>query len=591
MPDLPELTSATFCATLVDEWARAGVTDAVVCPGSRSTPMALALADDERIRVHVQIDERSGGFMALGLGMATGRPAIVLTTSGTAAVELHPAVVEAHQSRVPLIACTADRPPELHDVGAPQTIDQTHQLYSSAIRWYCDPGVPDEASRSSWRSLASRVFLASAGSPPGPVHLNLAFRDPLVGRPGPLPDARPGGVPWRSRPTSSPVLPQGEVERLVAQLAGRRGVILAGAGISEPAPVLALAGLLGWPVLADPRSGCRVPDPVVVAHFDSMLRSLGHALVPDVVLGLGAPAASKVLGRWVAASGAQVVLVDRDGAWADAEHVAAEVLPVEPSSLCEALAKSIQALDLDATSGATASLGSAEAGAWLARWQAAESAAGSALEAVLAGHDEPMEPAVAADVVAAVPDGGALVVSSSMPVRDVEWYSEPRSGVRVLANRGANGIDGVVSTALGVALAGGPVVALVGDLAFLHDANALVGASDRDADLTVVVVDNDGGGIFSSLPQRQLLANDRFEQLFGTPHGSDLGALAQSLRIPATVAATRDEVREHLAGAVASGGAKVVVVPTDRGSNAELRGEIHEAVATFLEPGRLEPGS
>ncbi len=571
MGDLPELTSATFCATVVDEWARAGMTEAVICPGSRSSPMALALAADERIRVHVHVDERSAGFIALGLGMATGRPAVVLTTSGTAAVELHPSVVEAHQSRVPLIACTADRPPELRDVGAPQTIDQTHQLYGSAVRWYCDPGVPDEVSRSSWRSLASRVALAASGPPPGPVHLNLAFRDPLVGRSGTPPEGRDGGRPWRVRASASNVLPPEELERLVRMLASTKGVVVAGAGVGEPHPVLALASLLGWPVLADPRSGCRLPDPVVVAHADSVLRSLGHELVPEVVLALGAPPASKVLGQWVAASGARVVLVDRDGSWPDADHLAQDVLAVEPSALCEALAKGIEAIDPGGSR------------AWLSLWNGAEAAASAAIEAVLAGRDDASEPAVARDVVSAVPDGGTLVVSSSMPIRDVEWYSAPRGGVRVLANRGANGIDGVVSTAVGVAMAGEPTVVLVGDLAFLHDANALAAVARRNLDLTVVVVDNGGGGIFSFLPQGTLLPTERFEQLFGTPHDADLVGLARALGVVATAVETRAELAEALSGAMVGDGTHVVVVKApDRRANVDLHAEIHEAVASSI---------
>ncbi len=188
--------AATFCATLVDEWARAGLTDAVVSPGSRSTPMALALAADDRLRLHVFVDERSAAFFALGIGLRTGAPALTLTTSGTAAAELHPAVIEAHHAGIPLLAVTADRPPEAHGVGAPQTIEQG-DLYGRAVRWRADPGVPDPAASPSWRSLAARAVAEArgAGGRPGPVHLNLAFREPLVGRPGPLPPGRVGARP------------------------------------------------------------------------------------------------------------------------------------------------------------------------------------------------------------------------------------------------------------------------------------------------------------------------------------------------------------------------------------------------------------
>src|SRR5580765_3997571 len=179
-------TAATFCATLVDEWVRAGLTDAVVAPGSRSTPMALALATRPEVRLHVHHDERSAAFVALGIGRANGRPAVLLCSSGTAAANFHPAVIEAHHAEVPMLVCTADRPPELRDVAAPQTIDQTG-LYTTAVRWFHDPGVPDDARRSSWRSLAARALANTAGSRAGPVHLKLSFRDPLTGDPAALP--------------------------------------------------------------------------------------------------------------------------------------------------------------------------------------------------------------------------------------------------------------------------------------------------------------------------------------------------------------------------------------------------------------------
>ncbi len=499
--------AATFAATVVDEWARGGVTDAVVAPGSRSTPMALALARHLGIRVHVQVDERSAGFIALGLGLATERPAVVLTTSGTAAVELHPAVVEADLAGVPLLACTADRPPELHGVGAPQTVDQ-RGLYGGSVRLALEPGVPREAASGTWRSLAARAVAAATGVPAGPVHLNLAFAEPLLGEAGPLPPARDDDHPWHRPLAAAP----GDV--VVEELAGRRGVIVAGRGSGDPEAVHALAAALRWPVLADPLSGCRTDRPTTVALFDLLVRAGRRP--PEAVVRFGRPPASKVLAGWLAEVSIQVV-VDPSGRFADPDRrathlVAGGLSPVDPAP-----------------------------DDWLASWQEAEAAAEQALDDAV---EDGTEPAIARAVVRDLGPEHTLVVASSMPVRDVEWFAAP-SPARILANRGANGIDGVISTAVGVALAGGPTVALVGDLAFLHDTNALLGLAGREVDLTIVVIDNDGGGIFSFLPQADDLAAEEFEPLFGTPHGLDLEAIGRAYGVDVRVHRTDRTANVH----------------------------------------------
>lgn len=333
----------SFSATLVDEWHRGGLTDAVIAPGSRSTPLAVALAADGRVRIHVVLDERAAGFVALGLGLASGRPAVVLTTSGTAAVELHPAVVEAHHARVPLLACTADRPPDLHHVGAPQTIVQ-EGLFAGAVRWAHAPGVPDSASAGVWRSLAARALAeATAGPPgPGPVHLNLAFREPLVGHAGPpgVVPGRPSGGPWHVRtPAAAQALaPPADVVRALAG-SGGRGVIVAGAGAGDPAAVSALAAALGWPLLADPRSGCRVPGPCTVAAADALLRVSAFAAgaQPELVLRLGAPWASRVVAEWLASLAVPQWLVDPHGAWMDPGRSATTVVAADPTRLAAAV--------------------------------------------------------------------------------------------------------------------------------------------------------------------------------------------------------------------------------------------------------------
>jgi 2-succinyl-5-enolpyruvyl-6-hydroxy-3-cyclohexene-1-carboxylate synthase len=568
-PPLPADAQATFAATLVDEWVRDGLTDVVVCPGSRSTPLALALADHAGVRLHVHHDERSGAFLALGLGLASGRPAVVLTTSGTAAAELHPAVVEADLAAVPLLVCTADRPPELRDVGAPQAIDQVH-LFGRSVRWFGDPGVPDAGAADRWRAFAARAYATTLGARPGPVHLNLPFREPLVGTAGPLPAARASG-PWTSIVQARSSGPAPEVAHAVADLAGRRGVIVAGACEVSGEVVHATAHALGWPVLADPRSPAWQEASALVAHLDAVLRSARAAdvLRPEVVVRLGPPAASRPVNEWLAGSGAVEVVAGTPG-WSDPSATASVVVEGDASVVLAALAEAAPA---------------APPAGWLDRWQAASAAAVQALDRALAGEQGPSEPGVARDVVRALPARSTLVVSSSMPIRDVERYARPGGGARILANRGANGIDGVVSTAVGVAAAtGGPTALLIGDVAFLHDSNGLLGASSRDIDLVCVVVDNDGGGIFSFLPQARMLAPARFETLFGTPHGLDLVALASAYGIDARrLGPPGDDVAASVAAASAKGGVRVLVVATDRQANTEAHRRIDDAVAAAVD--------
>jgi len=596
-PD-PADVAATFCATLVDEWARGGVTHAVVSPGSRSTPLALAVAADGRLEIEVHHDERSAGFLALGVGLAGGL-AMVMTTSGTAAVELHPAIVEAHQGGVALIVCTADRPPELLDVGAPQTVDQTH-LFGRSVRWFHQPGVPDWRARGSWRSLAARSIAEAVppgGGPAGPVHLNLAFREPLVGTARPLPPGRADGRPWlQARTAPAPgsaeaVASQGWEADLVARAAGR-GVIVAGAG-ADPSAVRRLGPALGWPVLADARFPVanahgvagRSPDLVVIHSFDAVLRSaFAAAHCPRTVLWLGERPASKVLGEWVAGSGSMEVSVRASGRFVDPSHTVELELGGPPEAWCGALLDAARPQDRDP--------------AWQRAWAGAARAAEAAVDETLARHPEPTEPGVArtltriAGCQSAAGAGVDVVVSSSMPIRDVEWFGAFDSDLGVLANRGANGIDGVVSTAVGISVEnrrkgdGRRTALLIGDIALLHDSNGLLGLAGRRVDLTVVVVDNDGGGIFSFLPQRSVLPGDRFEQLFGTPHGVDLAALTRLHGLPVDQPKSGGEVGSAIEAALISGGVKVIVVRTDRAANVAVHDELNAAVASRVATNR-----
>lgn len=537
--------NATFAATLVDEWIRCGVRHAVVAPGSRSTPLAVALAARPELALHVAHDERVAAFVALGLGL-DGTPAILLCTSGTAAVNFHPAVVEAGLSEVPMVVCTADRPPELRGIGAPQTIDQL-RLYGRSVRWFQDAPPPDSSDPDSWRPLARRA-LAHAAT--GPVHLNLPFREPLLGPVGEVPppagsfEAVPRGIT-----TTGPVPPSLDRQRGIIVAGGRSG--------QDRASVVALAERLGWPILADPTSGLR-DAPQAVTSFDALLRHPGFAAdhAPEVVVRVGRAPASKVLSQWIVRSGAPVVQVGGPGVIDPDRNVV---------GFCTLA-------DLDGLAGAAST-------PWMARWRHADGRAEQVLAGLLgdaAGTAPLDEPRVARLVADHLPDGVDLVVSSSMPVRDLEWFGGRRA--RAHANRGANGIDGVMSTALGRAVAGRPTVVLVGDVAFVHDSNVLVGLARRGVDLRIVVLDNDGGGIFSFLPQATTLTPERFEQLFGTPHGTDLLGLAAAHGIPARTAGTGAD----LVGAVTTPGPSLTRVATDRAANVGVHERLNAAVAAAL---------
>jgi 2-succinyl-5-enolpyruvyl-6-hydroxy-3-cyclohexene-1-carboxylate synthase len=560
-----------FALTLVDELARAGVTDACLAPGSRSAPLALALAEHPGVRVHVHLDERSASFFALGLAKRSGRPAVVLCTSGTAAANLHPAVLEADHARAPLLVLTADRPPELRGTGANQAADQL-RLYGPAVRWFCEVGVPadDPAAGRYWRSLASRAWAEATGSPAGPVHLNLAFADPLVERDPAAPaPGRAGGAPWTAAPAGSRVAAPGDVAALAeAVRAAPRGVLVAGWGADlDPGAADAFAAASGWPVLADPLSGAR-RGPAAVSTYDGLLRAPRFAAAhrPDLAVRVGGAPTSKALTAWLDPSVPQV-LVDPAGGWLDPARSASLRLTADPSPLLAATA---------------ALLTAAPSSAWRQQWLEAERLAREAIDGLLDEWAEPFEGRVARDLVGWLPDGGTLVVGSSMPVRDVDAFARPRDGLRFVANRGLSGIDGFVATALGVAAAGEePVAALCGDLSLLHDASSLLGAAGRPRGPVLVTVDNDGGGIFSFLPQAEL-PGELFEPLFGTPHGLDLAALAAAGRVPCRVVEKAADLVPALDAALAGGGTRLVLVRGERAANLARHRALTEAVAVAV---------
>jgi 2-succinyl-5-enolpyruvyl-6-hydroxy-3-cyclohexene-1-carboxylate synthase len=554
----------TGLRAFVDELARCGLREACTSPGSRSTPLVLSLASEPRIRSTSHLDERSAGFFALGIAKATGVPAALACTSGTAAANYAPAVIEAHEARVPLLVLTADRPPELRALGAGQTIDQI-KLYGSAAKWFFE--VDSHAAtpeRLRWlRQLACRAFWTAVDGRPGPVHLNFALREPLVDD-GPLPEdegGRAGGRPWVTRPrTAGPPSPA-LVDGLRAELEARpQAVLVAGRHERDPllgAALAAFAERAAIPLLADPLSRAR-RGPAAIAHYDALLR----AWAPDaqLVIRVGDLPTSKPLRTWLHDAGHALQLAfDPENAWQDPGGAVATILAADPRATLEAIA-----------------LERRHRG-WLERWQRADRAAAGAIARTLTGLSEPR---VAAELGTALPPEASVVVASSMPVRDVETFFPARAEPpRVLSNRGANGIDGTVSTAFGVAaVADGPAVLLIGDVALIHDLGGLIQAARRK--LTIVVLHNDGGGIFHFLPVSG--AGEAFVEHVATPHGLDFAHAAALFGCGYEVAEDVEGFRAALARALASERTSIVVVHTEREANVALHRAVWDEVAASL---------
>ena len=545
---------------VVDDLVRFGMEHATVSPGSRSTPIVLALARHPHVRLHVHLDERASGFFALGIAKSTGRPVAVATTSGTAAAELLPAVVEASMSRLALVLLTADRPPELRDVGANQTIEQPG-LFGRYVRASIDAPVPgDVADEEAWHELVVEATRASMGLPPGPVHLNLPFREPLVGAPVPMPTSPSSGIEF----TLSAVPEAEEFESLERELRSTdRGLILAGSMRESPHTLPELARRAGWPLLAEPTSNVRVPGALSAGQFLIANDRFLSSHMPDVVLQFGAAPTSRAGLELVRRVG-RLVIVDQDHVVGDPHRRAAWALRAEPAAFVPDLLQGSEDRD---------------EGAWFRTWFEGNEVTRSAVDGLMDGWSEPFEGRVARDLAASLPDGSTLVVGSSMPIRDLDAYMAPREGLRVLANRGASGIDGFVSTALGVAASGAPTSALLGDLTLLHDVGSLIWSARRGHDAVFVVPNNDGGAIFSFLPQREL---PEFEELFVTPHGLDLSAICAAAGAGHAVVERADDLVPAVERARAAGGVYVVEVPTDRGRNVELHAQVHAAVDTAL---------
>ncbi len=577
----PTNANTALASAFVEELARGGVRHAALSPGSRSTPLAVALWRQPEIEVSVIVDERSAAFFALGAAQANGIPVAVLCTSGTAAANFHPAICEADESGLPLIALTADRPPELRGIGAGQAIDQL-KLYGSAVRWFCEVGThdADDAGLLHYRSVACRAIAAARGEPrPGPVHLNLPWREPLapIAVEGAVTAADPLALAGRDRRpltavTSIDLEPS---SFLLDEVAGHigdtsSGVIVAGRQLDPELrePLAALAKAAGFPILAEPTSQLRCGPhdrSHVVSTYDLLLRDerFARSAAPDLVLRFGEMPTSKPLRAWLAESGADQIVVDPHGGWDEPTNRAAAILRADPTELAAGWAARLERQEKAAPQ----------------RWLEAERAAGAAIESELEGLEELTEPGLHLALGRAHRDGDLVYTASSMPIRDQEAFLAPsETDALFLCNRGANGIDGLISSGIGAAQASGrPTTIISGDLGLLHDVGGLAALRDVSIPVRIVVIDNDGGGIFGFLPQAEALPSEEFEALLGTPRGVGTAKAADLFGLPHQRLDCLDELPAALVA-----GTGLIEVRTDRRTNVEahrgLTRRVHDAL-------------
>ncbi|GAC1586316.1 MAG: 2-succinyl-5-enolpyruvyl-6-hydroxy-3-cyclohexene-1-carboxylic-acid synthase [Ktedonobacteraceae bacterium] len=601
-------TYAYVCA-FVDELQRVGIHNIVICPGSRSTPLALAIAAQPGIHAWMHVDERSAAFFALGMAKCSAQPVALLCTSGTASANFFPAIVEAKLTHVPLLVLTSDRPHELRENGAPQTIDQT-RLYGSHVKWSVDIALPEatNAALRYIRTIADRATALAAAIPAGPVHLNFPLREPLTPAPlvdQPLPPlTERDTLAWLGRANNAPYVTVRDAGRhepdsaTIAHLVEltqkvKRGLIIVGPqeDTSLREPLLQVAQHLGYPILADPLSQMRSnihDSSYILTSYDAFLRidTFVETLQPELVLRFGAmPTAKPVLTYLKRYPSCPLIVIDGNEDWPEPTQLAIELLHAEPVALCEALVGT----NVSHTSWHNTTL---EGGmkqtrtddTWLATWQQADERTRQALQAMIQDFTVPFEGRVFTELAHLLPDGALLYTGNSMPVRDLDtffWGSE--HAIRIMGNRGANGIDGIVSSALGAsAVASGPNVLVIGDLSFFHDMNGLLAAKLHQLDVTIIVVNNDGGGIFSFLPQANY--PEHFEQLFGTPIGLDFSHSAAMYGGHYQRVADWEQFRIAVERGMQNGGLHIVEVTTERESNVRMHRQLWQSVTHALKP-------
>lgn len=570
-------SNALWGQVFADELAASGVDRVAISPGSRSTPLTFAFAENSDIEVFSHLDERSSAFFALGQGKASGEPSAVVSTSGTAAANFYPAIIEADRARVPLIVLTADRPPELRDTGANQTIDQ-EKLYGDRVRWYADVAEPGAEPRRirSLRVMAARAVSESLNPPKGPVHLNFPFRKPLEPAEGTTGGV--DGVEGRDEAfvrfrRGDPELSSGELGRVVEKIEGSgRGFIVAGprhAGTYNDG-VIKLAEATGYPVLADALSGTRFGGHLdhveVLGGYDSYLceEVTGEWPDPEVVIRLGAAPVSDTLENYLRRTAATQLLVDRAGGWRKASFTPTDVVLSCPERFAKGVSEGLDVLPVDP------------------EWREGLSRTEERYWEIVEGHDEFFEGMVLHGATS-IQGSGALFVSNSMPVRDMDRFGKPsREPLRVFGNRGASGIDGIVSTGLGVgSCVDEPLLLVLGDLAYYHDMNGLLSLERHGIDATVVLINNDGGGIFHMLPISKF--DPPFTEHFKTPHGLDFEPTCELYGLDyERVEGGTDGFKKSLEGALARGGSSLLEVKTDAEESHQLRTSLEEEVRNRL---------
>jgi 2-succinyl-5-enolpyruvyl-6-hydroxy-3-cyclohexene-1-carboxylate synthase len=582
-----------YCGTFVDELVAAGVENVCLCPGSRSTPLALSFARHPNIKLWTHLDERSCAYFALGMAKAYSvDPVVILCSSGTAAANFFPAVVEAFHSHAPLIVLTADRPPELQGLGSNQTIDQQN-LYGSATKWFVNMPLPEASEQvlAYVRMVARRSFKLSAREgASGPVHLNFPFREPLLPsghQPQLKPDRRQEleaeDKKWADRASAGTLPPPPERHPAYPGSLGdqfarakRPLVVLGPNAWVGSANVDRLARRLQVPILADALSDARCQgrfsENGIIAAYDSFLRNdtLAQSLQPDWIIRFGAPPTSKPLATYLQRHrGVHQVQVAAPGFWPDPDLNAADIIQTEdPGSVLSELAE-IEGTNADP--------------GWFRAWQRAETASLARIREVLGPASTASEPSAITDLAEVLPVGYTVVAGNSMPVRDIDSFWPAGDSVTFFeGNRGASGIDGVVSTAMGVAARHGRVVLVIGDLSFYHDMNGLLAAQRFGLKATIVLINNDGGGIFSFLPQHE--DAEHFETLFGTPHGLDFSHVAGLYGVGFQRVTTREEYRHALKASFDAPGVQIIEIKTDREENLRLHQRIWDEVAKAVAP-------